>query len=119
MLVKKLLIQFSHTYSLQTRLELHCRTPRQVCGGRIQPQQSHCVLAALSYLVKIAQHPFCFPLLSSALLVQDFDVSFTMLLLYSLGAEKWVISLIVVDTVLQPPCAQTSAQKLHTAPGEY
>lgn len=58
-------------------------------------------------------------LLSSALLVRDFDVSFMMLLLYSLGAEKCVISLIVIDTVLQPPCAQTSAQKLHTAPGEY
>ena len=46
------------------------------------------------YLGKIAQHP----------LVQGFDVSFMMLLLYSLGAEKRAISLIVIN-VTAAPCA--------------
>lgn len=42
-------------------------------------------------------------LLPSSLLVEDFDVSFMMLLLYSLEAEKRAISLTVVDFALQSP----------------
>jgi len=50
---QNLLIQFSRTSSLQTGLELRRGASRQVCCGRIWPQQSCWMLAAVSWLVKI------------------------------------------------------------------
>lgn len=58
-------------------------------------------------------------LLSSSLLVQDFEVSFMMLLLYSLGTQKRAIALIAVDSTLQCPVPKIVLQKLHTDTGEY